>query len=496
MVKQFAESALLNSKKTGYEVVYKPTTNDPADKDFQYLKPEQEGKKSDSAFLYFAVFIADLLGFAGGVGLSWTSPVIPKLQSSESPLNAPINVFHISLLGALLAIGKAVGPFVFGHLADRIGRKKTLIAISVPMLMGMVIFAFATDIRWYYLARLLYGMGIGGCSSILSVYIGEITEQHNRGKLGCVYTMLLSLGILYPYSVGPFLSVRMFCLSCLIPILIFIIFFTIFVPESPLYYLKVGRKEDAEKALRVLRNKSDHEIQREMLHFREFLDTNTGQSGSYLDLFKTRGLRRSLSIGVGLMIVIQCTGVGAVTSYMQNIFIASGSYIPPQYATIIVGCVKFLIVFVTSYVVERVGRRMLLFSSALAITVPTGILGLYFFLKSCGFDMDCVSWLPVLCLMVYVVSFNFGLGPVIWIIIGEIFPPNMRATASAFVNVVCYVGSFLVMFLYPIISEYLGMAAAFWIFSCCCLAGSVFIYFVVPETKGKSLAEIQVMLSD
>ncbi|XP_060524389.1 facilitated trehalose transporter Tret1-like [Cylas formicarius] len=472
-------------------IVYRPTTRNDG-----YLSPEKEAVPRDPWFLYFTAFLANLISFVAGIGLSWTSPVFPKLESPQTPLNSRIEILQKSWIMALLNIGEIIGPFIFGYLADKIGRKITLIVISIPMGIGLIILAFATDVRLYYAARLLHGIGIGGCFSVVTMYLAEISEQHNRGKLSCAYSLFLSFGVLYPYAIGPFLNVKVFSLSCVAPLLLFLALSPIFVPDSPLYLIRNGDLSEAENVLIKLRDNSD--VRKELSEIRQFVAGNKDENTGYIHLLAAKDLRRALLVGVGLVVVTQLTGISALVGFLHSILDSAGSTIPSKYASILVGSVKFLTVFVTSAIIERLGRRFLLMMSCVGMIIALVTMGLFFSLHA-GNDSGDVTvyfwWLPTTCLLLYFISFNLGVGPVSLTVMSEIFPSNVRSTASALATTLSFVAACAITFMFPIISAYLSMASTFCIFSGFCMVGLVFVYFIVPETRGKTLAEIQELLA-
>lgn len=481
------------------EVVYKPTT---MDKDgiwnpkIQNLKPEIKEKPKNSVFLYRTAFIANLLGFAAGVGFSWTSPVIPKLQSRETPLKAPVDASQESIIAAILCIGAAIGPFPCGYLADKIGRKRTLVVIAIPMVVALVILAFTDEVKMYYLARLLYGTGNGGVFTVLTMYIAEITEDHNRGQFCCIMGIFIASGLLYPLSIGPLLSIRTFCLSSLIPLQIFLIFFPLYCPESPTYLLKIDKSDLAATALKDLRNKSEDQVEKELKALQIIVENQKQEKGGIAEIFRNKATKKAFIVATGLLTIQQVSGINAVTGFMENIFLATGSAVPSKVATTFIGIIQVLTVLVTASVIEKLGRKFLILSSIIGAAVSIIFLGLYFFLHRSKFSMLAYFWwLPIVCLLVYIVSFNLGLGPVPWTVLSEIFPNNVKASASALVSSTCFGISFVITMAFPILSEILGMAETFWTFGICCILGLLFVYYIVPETKGKTLAEIQEILS-
>ncbi|XP_060521267.1 facilitated trehalose transporter Tret1-like [Cylas formicarius] len=483
------------------EVVYKPANtqlNDPLGwgQKFQCFEPDVPEKTTDTLSMYLAAFTADLVAFCAGIGFSWTSPVLPKLHEADSPLGAPINASQESIIAAILCLGAAIGPFPYGSMSDRKGRKLTVIMVAIPIAIAFAILAFATDIRLYYLARLINGFAIGGCFAVLTMYIAEISNDSNRGKFSCLLGLFIASGVLYPFIVGPYMSIKTLCLSCLAPLALFLVLFTFYNPESPVYLTKIGDRNAAEEALMKLRSRPREGVEKEYLQIQKTIEISGNEQGGCGLLFKTRGFRKGFVVSAGLLVIQQLSGINAVTGYLQNIFSAAGGAIPPEYGAVLVGLIQVATMGITSSVIERLGRKLLLLMSDLGCGVSIILLGLYFFLQRMQFSLlPYFWWLPIVCLVVYIISFNLGLGPVSWTVLSEVFPSNIKSFASALASAITFGTSFVITIGFPIISEAIGMAETFWLLGACCLAGFAFTYLVVPETKGRTLTEIQEILS-
>ncbi|XP_060522128.1 facilitated trehalose transporter Tret1-like [Cylas formicarius] len=491
------------------EVRHFKGTNDTNDKNVIVYRPlsasfRNSGKwpeknsagEKDSSFLYLSAFTVNLIAFVSGVGYSWTSPVVPKLRGPDNPLNAPVDDLQVSLITALLSIGGAAGPFAFGYLCDRIGRKKTLILVAACMTVALTILAFARDVRFYYVARFIHGVGIAGCFTALIIYTAEITQDHNRGKFSCIQGVFVALGFFYSYSAGPYLNVRTFCLSCLLPLQIFLIFFPLFMPESPFYLVKIGDESSARKAIRKLHRKSAQEATQDVSKIRSFIDSAGDRKGGFRELFATKASGKAFAISQGLMIIQQLSGVNVVYSFLHTIFRSTQSTISAEYSSTLVSAIQVVAVLLTPTAVEKLGRKFLLLSSSIGSAVSVISLGVYFLLQrnECDVVAD-LWWLPISSLFLFNVSFNIGLGRVSWTVVSEIFPTNVKSFATALASTTCSLVSFVVIFSYPVLSPRLGVPESFFVFGGCSLIGAVFIYAVIPETKGKSLPAIQELLS-
>ncbi|XP_023312973.1 sugar transporter ERD6-like 4, partial [Anoplophora glabripennis] len=186
----------------------------------------------------FLSFSVDLLSTTGDVTLSWTSPMYPKLYSNDTninPLSQPITVQQDAWLGSLVTIGAMVGPFPFSFLAEKYGRKISLLCIALPHTIAYLTMAFARNIYWFYFGRVLGGLAMGGGYTLVPMYIAEVSRDKNRGAMSQTLNVFTSIGNFLPYAIGPFLSVRWFNLIlAAIPTVCFLIF--VFVgPETPHY---------------------------------------------------------------------------------------------------------------------------------------------------------------------------------------------------------------------------------------------------------------------
>jgi SP family facilitated glucose transporter-like MFS transporter 8 len=303
---------------------------------------------------------------------------------------------------------------------------------------------------------------------------------------------MLTVGILYTYVVGAIANyVWLGILSGIIPVVFFLAFSP--VSESPTYLMKKHRTDDAMKALQYYRG-SSYNILKELQDLEKDISESTQTKLSIRDLISSKGTRRALVIALGLMIFQQLSGINAVIFYSGDIFNAAGSTLDPKVATIIVGVVQVVATYISSAVVDRVGRKVLLLLSASIMGLCLAILGLYFYLKK-GDDVSGIGWLPLLCLTLYIVVFSLGFGPLPWLMMGEVFAPNIKGAASSIAVCTNWTLTFVVTFSFGKLVDGLGEDWTFWLFAIICGIATVFIYYLVPETKGKTLSEIQRILN-
>lgn len=439
------------------------------------------------------MFPVNLSSFASGVAIGWSSPAIVRLNGNIDPDNNPLP-FKLgpeqeSWIAGLFLLGAVVGPFIFGY------GKNALLICNIPVIIGFIMQAFANHVDYIYVARFLGGVGCGCIFTLAPMYMAEIAENTNRGALGCFMPIFTTAGVLFAYCVGPYLTIKWFSLVCSLPSVLFIILVFLYVPESPHYYVSKNLSIKAAQSLAKFRNQSLELVKEELEEIKQYVVESLANKGKCKDLFICEGLKKAFLINIMLTIIQQFSGISVLLSYMQSIFVATGSEIPSEISSIIIAAVLLLASALTPLVVDRLGRRPILLFSTLTTSISQGIIGLYFYLENNKYDAAAISWLPLFSLIIYMLSFNLGIGPLPWVIMGEMFPPNLKSIAA---SIIVASNSFLAFFtaiIFPYFIIYCGMAVSFWIFSICCMAGCIFIHFFVLETKGKSLNEIQLMLN-
>jgi MFS transporter, sugar porter (SP) family len=437
------------------------------------------------------LFAVTLGAMAVGTVLAWTSPTLLELQSPNSTL--PVTPEEGSWIGSLVAVGAIAGALPAGYLADRFGRKLVLLALSAPFLLSWIMITAANAVGILYAARLIAGFATGATTVVAPMFIGEIAESSVRGALGSYFQLMLTVGILYTYVVGAIANyIWLGILSGIVPVVFFLTFLR--VPESPTYLMKKHRTENAKKSLQYYRGPS-HNIWKELQDLNKDISEATQAKVSMRDLISSKGTRRALVIALGIMIFQQLSGVNAVIFYSGDIFKAAGSTLDPKIASIIVGVVQVVVTYIASAVVDRAGRKVLLLLSASIMSLCLAVLGLYFCLKNNEDDVSGIGWLPLLCVTIYIVMFSLGFGPLPWLIMGEVFAPNVKGAASSVAVCTNWTLTFVVTYSFGKLIDGLGEDWTFWSFAIICGIATVFTYYLVPETKGKTLSEIQRILN-
>ncbi|XP_058797921.1 facilitated trehalose transporter Tret1-like isoform X2 [Phymastichus coffea] len=435
---------------------------------------------------------------ACGAILGWTSPILPKLSrnnpiSSDNQLLRPITTDEGSWIGSLVALGVMFGSFASGYLGEWLGRKRGLLMSTFPFIVGWLLVGTAKHIGQIYAGRFILGLGVSIPFTLLPMYIGEISEASIRGALGSFLQLFITFGFLFSYSVGPYISYTIFWLLCTSLHIGFYVCFMI-MPESPYFLLSKGREVEAAEALARFRGKSVAGVEKEIEQIQVEIDEAYRVKTSWADVFKDRVNRKAIVLTSILMTFQEFMGIDVVLFYTEDIFRNAGTKNTAMSA-IIIGVVQMLSSVLTPLVVDRSGRKILLIISSVGSGITVGILGTFFYLQTIEYDLSSVWWVPLATLVVYMIAYSIGWGPIPWTVMGEMFAPAVKPKASSICVCAIWTFSFLTTKFFTNVEKAFGTHTGFWFFSFCCAINIVFIVMFFPETKGKTLSEIQKKLS-
>lgn len=383
------------------------------------------------------------------------------------------------------------GGLLGGPLIEYVGRKWTILITNALFLIGWSVNYFAQETWYLHLSRMISGTAVGICSLTLPVYLGETIQPEVRGTLGLFPTAFGNIGILICFLMGiPFRWKTIAGLGSLLAIPFFFLIW--FIPETPRWYVAKNRNEDARKALHWLRGKANTEtVKAELQDLVESHEASKQKNEKLGDLFNRTNLK-SLGIVLGLMFFQQLSGINAVIFYTTQIFDDAGSKLDSSIQTTIVGCVNFIATFIATALIDRLGRKVLLYISSVTMIITLTILGAYFFfLNVLEKDMSSVTWLPLASCMLYVLGFSFGFGPVPWLMMGEILPAKIRGPAASVSTGFNWTCTFVVTTAFPVFVKVFGAYSAFWLFASIVVGSLIFTILFVPETRGQSLEDIE-----
>ncbi|KAF2357929.1 Sugar/inositol transporter [Trinorchestia longiramus] len=339
------------------------------------------------------------------------------------------------------------------------------------------------------LGRTLTGVYTGLVCVSINTYIGEISYHDIRGMLGTSFQFMLGAGIVYAYSFGAFTDWDDLAFICCVPPVVFCVL-VFFNPESPAFLVANGKTDSGREALQKLRGPS-WDVSAEMKAIEARASEANNHKTTFKDLLSPQ-LLRPLVIVLGVMIFQQLCGINALVFNLDTIFKSAGSNMSASVSSIVVSVVQTLATLLAYFFVDTMGRKLLLIISAIFMGVGHGLVGLFFYLLEIEevWTQQHLEWLPLLAVVIFQLAFSIGYGPVPWIMMGEMFPDNVRETASSLATVTNWTASFFVIFSFEPLQASLPTYWFYWLFTCLCILATIFSAMVVVETKGKTIEEI------
>lgn len=401
-----------------------------------------------------------------------------------------------TMQGVVVAIalaGAAIGTAMVGYLSDRAGRRRVILGAGLLFIAGAAISAAAPDVVVLAIGRFLVGLAIGVASMLTPLYLAEIAPTRDRGAIVSLNQLCITAGILVSYLVGYALAGTaggwrwMLALGAVPGIVLSL--GMLVLPESPRWLAGHGRVFDAENVLQRLRGTTD--VSHELSTLRRDIAREDRKLTSAWELLSPR-LRRPLIIGVGLAMFQQITGINTVIYFAPIIFQSAGlsSAATSILATAGVGAVNVIMTIVSIWLIDRLGRRQLLHWSLAGMAVTLFVLSGAFFAGTSGE----LAWIAVISVAAYVGFFAIGLGPVFWLLIAEIFLLTLRGRAMSLATVANWSFNLIVSATFLNLVGAVGSTGAFLVYGVLSLVALAFVAMTVPETKGRSLEQIEAAL--
>ncbi|MDQ1912712.1 sugar porter family MFS transporter [Paenibacillus sp. GD4] len=455
-------------------------------------RQEQDGQLAGNQTQVSLIFVTlvSIVAALGGLLFGFDTAVVSGAVGFMEQRFALTQV-EVGWAVSSLIIGCIVGAAMSGMVSDRFGRKKVLIGAAALFIIGSIGSALPATFTAYIIARMIGGIGIGITSTVCPLYNAEIAPAKYRGRLVALNQLAIVTGIFLTYFINLWIAGAgdeawavstawrwMFGVGAVPGLLFLVLLF--FVPESPRWLIKQGRAAEALPIL--LKIHGEEPARQEVLDIKESFRQEAGT----LRQLMSPGLRLALIAGVGLAILQQITGINAVMYYAPEIFKQTGAGTNASLIqTIMVGFINFLFTILALWLIDKVGRKALLLIGSASMTVCLIVIGTAF---QSGHTSG--PWVLVFILL-YVASFAISLGPVVWVIISEIFPNRIRGIATAVAAMALWAADYIVSQSFPPLLNTAGPAITFWIFGAMSLFTFFFTVRLVPETKGKSLEEIE-----
>ena len=444
--------------------------------------PHNFSQAKGGVFVYIAAGISALGGMLFGYDTGVISSAILFIKK-QFGLQARLEEITVSAV----LIGAVIGAAIGGRLADRLGRRKSIIIAAIIFALGSLATAFAPNIFFLILGRIVVGVAIGVASFTAPMYISEVSPVKVRGELVSLNQLAVTVGIVISYLIGYILAKSgnwraMLALAAIPSAGLGIGMF--FMPQSPRWLISRSKINEARVVLEKIRATKD--VDKEIKDVQESIGQ---QAGTWKELLGPL-IRPALIVGVGLAVLQQVTGINTVIYYAPTIFEFAGfkSASSAILATLGLGVVNVVMTVVSMQLVDRLGRRPLLLIGLVGMAASLGMLGFVFYLPNLSGALGVVA---AISLMLYVGFFAIGMGPVFWLLISEIYPLKLRGLAMSVATMCNWGANLIVGITFLSLINFIGRPGTFWLYAGLAFLAWLFTWFLVPETKGKSLEEIE-----
>src|ERR671917_737647 len=438
-------------------------------------------RNSSNALVYF-------FGALGGMLFGYDTGVISgAILFIKSDLG--LNAFYQGLVVSSLLLGAMAGAGAAGPLSDRLGRRRIILIAALVFTVGALGAALSPNVAVLVLFRVVLGLAVGAAAVIVPLYLSEIAPTEIRGAVSSLNQLMIVTGILVAYIANSALAGAeawrwMIALAVIPSLLLFL--GMLFMPETPRWLVSKDRDEEAREVLR--RTRDETAVEAEMSDIKRVEGQEEGGLGELLASW----VRPALLVGMGLAIFQQIIGINTIIYYapttLTNVGFGNSAAI---LANAGIGVINVTMTLVAIRFIDRVGRKPLLLLGAAGMALSLAILGLTSLLLPEPSGVSLVGIITLVCLALFIAAFAVSWGPIVWVMLGEIFPLKVRGSAMAVATVLLWGANFVVSLSFPVLLEALGLG---WLFVGYALIGVAALFFVrsfVTETKGRSLEKIE-----
>ncbi|KAL1211691.1 Sugar transporter ERD6-like 11 [Cardamine amara subsp. amara] len=452
------------------------------------LRTRHQNDRDDhriTACVILSTFVAVCSSFSYGWANGYTSGAETAIMEELD-----LSIAQFSAFGSFMNVGGAVGALFSGQMAVILGRRRTLWACDLFCIFGWLSIAFAKDVLWLDLGRIFLGIGVGLISYVVPVYISEITPKHVRGAFAASSQFIQNIGISLIYFIGTLINWRVLAIIGVVPCFLQVIGIY-FIPESPRWLAKIGSGKEVESSLHRLRGKNV-DVSGEAAEIQVMTKMIEEDSkSSFCDMFQKK-YRRTLLVGVGLMLIQQLCGASGIAYYSNAVFRKSG--FSERLGSMIYGVFVIPKSLMALILVDKWGRRPLLLVSAIGMSIGSFLIGISFALQEWNLLPELTPIFVFVNILVYFGCHAIGIGGLPWLIMSEIFPINIKVSAGTIVALTSWTSGWFVTYSFNFMFEW-SPQGTFYIYGVVGALSLVFIWMFVPETKGRSLEELQVSLT-
>jgi MFS transporter, SP family, galactose:H+ symporter len=440
---------------------------------------EQKGGR----FVYVAAIFSALGGLLFGYDTGVISGAILFIEQEFA-----LSSLYIGIVVSAVLIGAVIGAAIGGDLADHVGRRKMIFVAALIFALGAIGTSVTPNIVLLILGRIVVGVAIGIASEVTPLYISEIAPAKMRGSLVSLNQLAITIGIvvsyLVDYALAPSSGWRYMLGFAAVPAVILGLGM-LPLPDTPRWLMNHNEPDKALKVLKRIRG-NNVDVEKEMDEIQQGLKKQKAGRAELLNPL----VKPALIIGVGLAVFQQITGINTVIYYAPKIFQFAGvvSSSSAIFATLLVGIVNVIFTIVAIMLLDRIGRRPLLLVGLAGMVSSLILLGISFYFTNL---IGSLGDLATVGLMVYVASFAIGLGPVFWLLVSEIYPLRVRGLAMSIASEANWGSNLIVALTFLTLIQFLGKSGTFWFYAAVGILAWIFAYFLVPETKGRTLEEIE-----
>uniref|UniRef100_A0ABD2XVR4 Major facilitator superfamily (MFS) profile domain-containing protein n=1 Tax=Trichogramma kaykai TaxID=54128 RepID=A0ABD2XVR4_9HYME len=423
-----------------------------------------------------------------GISIVWSSPYLAQLMEPDSPL--PLSPSEASWVAALLYLGRLIGSVTGAASVDLFGSKKSCLFSALPIAAGWILTYVATSATWLYAARISLGLGFGFGYACFSLYLGEVSDPKIRGGLVSFAMTGACVGNFLASVTGSNMNLQTSSVTYFVPCVVLVIMLAI-MPDSPHHLVKLGKFDEAKKAIEWYRG--GDQVEKELEEVTEFVRSTAAASFCQnLGEFKERHVQRATILVMMLFAYMQLSGLNNVFFYMETI-LKNGQVDMVKPSTIVTYALGTAVVASVLYIglYDKFGRRLLMIVSSLGVSVALTTLGTHFILQSAGVQWAGSQWLPVLSIFGFIVFFVLGLGSIPCIVASEVYSANVKSVATCMSNLTAAATAFAASKAYQPLVDIWGEGPVFYLHAAITLTSVPYALLCMPETKGKSLQEIQ-----
>ncbi len=395
------------------------------------------------------------------------------------------------LVVSAILVGAMIGAAISGPLSDKLGRKKVVIFSAAVFCIGALGSAFSVSTDMLIFFRLILGLAVGGASAMVPTYLSEMAPASTRGALSSLNQLMIVIGILLAYIINYVFSPtgdwRSMLGLAFIPGIVLLIGMTV-LPESPRWLLKKGMENEARAILDHMRKGIGVEDE-----IREIKRANAAENGGFRQVSE-RWVRPALWAGIGLAVFQQVIGCNTIIYYAPTTFTNVGlGNSAAILGTVGIGVVNVVITVVAIFLIDKVGRKPLLLIGNVGMAASLLLLG---FVNGFYGSTHGAALTTVVCMAAYIAFFSLSWGPVVWVMLSEIFPLGIRGIGMGISSVANWFANFVVSLTFPILLHQIGISTLFIIYGAMGILAIFFVRKFVSETKGRSLEEIEFDLRD